>query len=128
METETTREIGQERIIDYVLESLFYEDKLPNDLTHNALKLLHESKSAMKMADTLLIGGIVQYDKVDDAFRFLSEAEQKGCHHPILYHYLADCYRDGNRGVAQDASTVLEYTAMAISGTHVLPILDSYEY
>lgn len=117
METVAKIENDQQSALEFILAALFYEDSRPKDLTHSALKLINEAKCLIGEENALFIEGILKFDMTENPFQFLSEAEHKGCQHPLIYSYLAECYRDGRKGVAQDASKVLEYSDMAIKGT-----------
>lgn len=119
METEpTSSATSQDRVLNEVLDALIYEDRTPKMLTHSILKLVAKAKPKMGEANALFIEGILRFHEEDSVFYYFLEAEQKRCRHPMLYRYLAEGFRDGNRGVGQNISRILEYSTLAISGTY----------
>lgn len=98
------------------LNALLYQDGGIRNFTHTTLKMIEESKGKLGEANTLFIEGIRRFAYHDIAFKYLSEAEKKGCKHPVLYYFLGDCYRSGYKGVDVDDDKALHYFNKAMEG------------
>lgn len=112
METESITKKFRDDKLEHVLGLIISESGGRSDLTHYILKVANESKRVVGEANALLIEGLLQFDLETDMLKTFLEAEQKGCDHPLLYHYIAEYYRLKN----EDVSKVFEYSAKAISG------------
>lgn len=102
------------------LDVLLYEDGMCKPLTHSTLTQLKHAKSKMSEANALFIEGVRLCNTIAvTTFKHLTEAEERGCDHPILYYHIAECYTWGDRGVAKDAVKASKYHDMAIAGTSI---------
>lgn len=115
-ETRSTTEKTQEYVLNQVLEDLFYDDMSAKKVNSRTLKLITVSKHRIGEANAIFIEGILQYNLGDESFKIFLEAEQKGCRHPLLYYYLANCCSDMDDDRAQNTLKALEYSNLAIRG------------
>lgn len=70
-------------------------------------------------ADALFIEGLRNmsyYSQSEISFKLFSEAEEKGCNHPVLYYFLGEYFRSGKVGTARDIAKAVHYYDMAIKG------------
>lgn len=99
------------------LDALLYPDILSRPLTHNTLKIIDNAQTKLDHSDALFVEGLRQFSRADAPWLLLSEAEKKGCDHPLLPYFIGLCYRDGGKGVAKCSSKALEYYNKCIKGT-----------
>lgn len=95
------------------LDVLLYQDGELKPLTHNTLKLIEDVKSHVDEANALFLEGLCSFR---NRLELLSTAEKKGCDHPIMYYFLGECYKTGDKGVKKDNHKSLEYYTKAIAG------------
>lgn len=122
----STGDSDQDAVLDVVLSALFYGIGERKPLTRNTLKLIEESKPALGEANSLLVEGVLQLGLFQGSGesvvkRYFIKAEEKGCNHSILYHYLGECYYKGKMGIARNVPIALEYYTRAIAGTFLSP-------
>lgn len=99
------------------LKAYFYDDLEEKCLTHSLLKVLAKAKEAMNEGDALFTEAIrLKESKGTRNFEMFDAARAKGCRHPLLYHFLGNCYHDWDEGV-RSYTTELRYYVKAISGT-----------
>lgn len=113
-ESGKTEKENQQANLSACLDTLVYQDGECKPLTHRMLKYLEEAKARLDEASALFIEGL---HNITHGFRLFSEAEEKGCEHPVLYYFMGECYRKGEKGATQDFSKASDYYDMAIKGT-----------
>lgn len=105
--------LTQQAALTACLNELFYPDGEPKALTNSTLTLIEETKAKVDEADALFLSGLRSFTH---RFQHLSEAVKKGCQHPCLYYFLGECYREGDKGVAKNATRAFDSYDMAIKG------------
>lgn len=98
------------------LDALLYQDGLIKCRTHTTLKLIEETKAKVGEAYALFLEGIRYFKIGTTSFRVFSEAEDKGCEHPILFYFMGLCYKDGLSGATTNNRKAFEYLAKSIGG------------
>lgn len=108
----------QQTTLNSCLDALLYESGELRPLTHNFLKLLEKTKMVVGNTDALFLDGISHYLRraFPSALRCLSEAEEKGCKHPILYYFMGECYNSEEKGLDKNSTKALDYYNKAIEG------------
>lgn len=102
---------GNEELINSVIDSLFYQDSLRKPLTNGLLEEINATKKLLREADSLFLDGLCPPD-LSDAFIYLSEAETKGCNHPLLYYFLGLCHQFQSK----DTPKAIQYYEKAVAG------------
>lgn len=109
---------SQQAALTACLKARFYDDDGDfKPLTHNVLQLMEEAKSKINEADALFIDGVRWCQCPDIAFKYLSEAEMKGCDHPVLYYLIGNLYRIGSKTVIKDGKKAFDYYSKSFGGT-----------
>lgn len=103
-------------IIDAVLATLLYQNGTLRELTHRTLNLIEETKTKVGEANAWLLEGIRQFNVSSDPFKYFTEAEEKGCSHSALHHFIGECYRRGDRGVGKCINKAQQYYGQAFLG------------
>lgn len=117
----TSRKL-QEDAINAILATILKQEGTFKLLCYKALDFIHETKQKLNQANALFIDGVLQYYKDPPPALAFLEAEALGCDHPLLYHFLGECYREDDKGVPQDDSKAAEYYIKAINGMSFLVI------
>lgn len=107
-----------DEIINTIWNALFYKDEDDNKrvINHHTLKIINNLKKSLSEADGLLIEGILGLYFDRDCNKYFIESEKKGCHHPLLYHYLGRIYCLGQEDVVTDHNKAIEYFTKAVAG------------
>lgn len=117
MESKVVTERTQADTLNDILNILFYENREHKPITHSTLKYIYASRTALGEANALLIDGIIQFDLIDKPYKLFSEAEAKGCTHPMLYYYIAHCHKCfSDVGTPKDPEKAFEYFIKATNG------------
>lgn len=97
------------------LGALLYQDGEHKPLTHSTLKRIEDAKSKLDVANALFLDGIGRLERDPVPSKILSEAEEKGCNHPILYYFLGQCH-SRERSDEYNEAKAIEYYMKAIAG------------
>lgn len=119
MDVDLAVDQSQDDLLNHVLDAIVYSDKQLKDITHSTLKLIDDSRSRLGEASASFVEAILWYNMMVDPIQVLSDIEENGCHHPLLYRYLAQSHSHGDR---RDDSKVFEYCDKAASGTSCLAL------
>lgn len=103
-------------VLQTCLNQFFYEDGLTKPLSLNTLQFVAEAKENLNEAGALLLEGVLHFVRSAKPFKYLSQATEKGCDHPLLHYCLGECYRRGDKGVAKDATKAFECYDKAVGG------------
>lgn len=106
----------EEVALQACLDVLLYVDAASRPLTHNSLKRLNDAMMKLSEANRLFIEGVRAFIRGGSPYKYLSQAEQEGCDHPILHYFLAECHKQGDKGVAKNSTKALVYYDKAIQG------------
>lgn len=117
--TQKEEERKRENTLNAVMEALLEGDGQRKGMTHKTLEYIDKAKRTLSEADSLLIDGIVQFTYHYPLPRLL-KAEEKGCTHPKLYHYLGECYRTCFANPIDYAPIATEYYDKAISCAYLI--------
>lgn len=109
------KEIEKQVALDACLNVLVYKDGTEKSLTHSTLKLIKESRPKIGEANALFLEGLQRHFGLRPAFKYFSEAEKKGCNHPLLCYYMGICYHSSG-GVPRDVIKASECFGKAING------------
>lgn len=111
------------RLLNACLDALLYQDGAGKPFTYSTHDLIAAAKPTIGEANALFIDGIRLFNYTLNPLKYLTEAEVKGCEHPLLYYYLGECYRVNSKGTTANSAKALDDYIKAIKGTMSLSIV-----
>lgn len=114
---EITSTVTEDEALNIVLSALLYEDGKRRSYTHATRNLIEKYKEVMGKANYKFIEGILDYGIYREPYALFQHAERMGCRHPMLYHFLAKCCCEEDKGTYVDYMKALNYYQQATSRT-----------
>lgn len=101
------------------LSTLMYDTGDTRELTLEAIRRAKECMGT-NHPDSLFLQGIIRYNYEGEGLKYLTEAMERGCSHPMMYYLLAEVHRSDvdNMGRAKSPDKAREYFTKAIAGTY----------
>lgn len=108
----------QEAALNTCLAAMLDHKYERRPFTHSVRRLIDESSVKLGRANVLFLEGIRQYKFEGVPFKLFSEAEEKGCKHPVLYYFLGEWYSSysTDRRLIQGINKALDYYSKSIGG------------
>lgn len=107
------------RAVSAALDALLYEDGELKNLTQRAVALV-EIAIATEHPDALILRGIQTFRMGKKPYEYMCMAEERGSTHPLLYHFLGDCWSWEGRGMDIDRVKAQDYYVKALGGTYLM--------
>lgn len=105
------RKEEQRTTVEACVKALLYDDLSLRPISLTTHKFIMEAKVKLGEANALFIEGVRQYKYwlPNSLFKYFSEAEAKGCEHPLLYYFIGQYYLTTNNGTPEDLDKAIEY-------------------